>query len=67
MWTVTLPSGRTYTYGARREAAARALAAKTGGIVTYTGQRWAGDSDDGYDRMRDDALVAFGTGYRRRY
>jgi hypothetical protein len=64
MWTVTLPSGKTYTYGRNGESRARDLARRTGGTVTYTGPRWSGDSDDGHDRARDAALVA---GYRRRY
>jgi hypothetical protein len=60
-YTVTVPSGRQYTYSDRTRAAA--LARRTGGTLTANEPRWAGDGDDGYDRARDAALEA---GYGRR-
>jgi len=60
MFTVTLPSGKVYTYGPAKRAAAYALAAKTGGTVVETGRRTRVD-DDGYDAIRDAALMAGGT------
>lgn len=53
MYIVTLPNGRTYTYGARNATAARALAARTGGTLTTTVRPVGGDDDDAYDRARD--------------
>lgn len=46
MFLVTLPSGKTYTFGPAKYAAAVALANKTGGTVTR-------NTDDGYDARRD--------------
>lgn len=64
-YTVTLPNGRTYTYGARGGNRAYALAAKTGGTVreSYATRR-ADYSDDAYDAARDRACE---DGTRRRW
>lgn len=46
MFLVTLPSGKTYTFGPAKYAAAVALANKTGGTVSR-------NTDDGSDAVRD--------------
>lgn len=66
MYRVTLPSGKVYTYGPRKVAQARALAAKTGGTLTRVGQPLGPDSDDGYDAWKD-ARCEDGTWQARKY
>ena len=41
MLTVTLPSGKRYTFAARNAARARALADRTGGTLTTDRPAWA--------------------------
>lgn len=73
MYTVTLPNGRTYTYGPRRRMAAIALANKTGGTFASTataarcdcGRDGCYGCDDAMDAARDADIVANGIGNRR--
>lgn len=77
MLTVTLPSGKVYTYADRNASKANALAAKTGGTVTRTdaprtyrcdcGRPTCGGCDDAMDARRDDNLTRYGIGWRRSY
>lgn len=75
MYVVTLPNGRTYTYGPSRATAARALAAKTGGTVTGPAapaercdclRPSCYGCDDAHDARRD-AMAERGTLRARRY
>jgi hypothetical protein len=64
-YTVTVPSGRQYTYNDRTRAAA--LARRTGGTMVET-VTFSGWSDDGHDAARDRAAEAgYGRRYGRRY
>lgn len=58
MLTVTLPSGKVYTFAARNAARAHALAAKTGGFVTGGTAAQRSGADDGYDAQRDADLLS---------